>query len=229
MEKTPQEMPRDFTGLWISKEIWFNNTLSLEEKCLFAEIQSLDTSEKGCFASNEYFCKFFNLGERALQKHLSRLKNLGFIRLESFDGRRRILRATKTTYEKFDTSAPNKSSPLPRTKVHPSPIGDSIDRENKVYNKENTSTGSECRSSLIVKDFLKPHKDKFSDEQLVKLGLIPERYFIAAWIACQEKASAGKKFKNPSQYLVSTAIKKAEADGYPIDWDSLYQWKRGKT
>jgi hypothetical protein len=131
-----QNPPRDFKGIWISKEIWLHPELSIEEKVLLAEIHSLD-GEDGCFASNEYFMKFFGWKKRNLQDRLSRLKKLGFIQQESFDGRTRILRSyAKTTYEKFSTSQVQNPAP-PRCKIlHPSLIGKPIERENKEENKD---------------------------------------------------------------------------------------------
>ena len=61
MEKTQ----RDFKGMWIPKEIWLSDKLSLMEKVLFVEIHSLD-NERGCFASNRYFAEFFNISERQI-------------------------------------------------------------------------------------------------------------------------------------------------------------------
>ena len=131
-----QDLPRDFKGIWIPKEIWLHQELSIEEKVLLAEIESLD-GEDGCFASNEYFTKFFNWRERKLQDHLAKLKNLDLIKVESFDGRRRVLRVCKKTiYEKFRTSEVQDFTPLTCDISHPSPIGDSIERENKEENKE---------------------------------------------------------------------------------------------
>ena len=131
-----QDLPRDFKGIWIPKEIWLHQELSIEEKVLLAEIESLD-GEDGCFASNEYFIKFFGWPERTLRNHMSRLKRLGFIRQESFDGRTRILRkCSKTTQEKFDRADRPPLAGLGGKKQPVSPIGDSIERENKEENKE---------------------------------------------------------------------------------------------
>ena len=52
---------RQFKGIWIPKEIWLTNDLSLQEKVVLVEIDSLEDEEKGCYASNSYFAKFFNL------------------------------------------------------------------------------------------------------------------------------------------------------------------------
>ena len=87
MEK-PQ---RDFKGVWIPKEIWLSDKLSLMEKVLFVEIHSLD-NERGCFASNRYFAGFFSVSERQIQNHLASLKEKGFITVTMRDGFDRTIR-----------------------------------------------------------------------------------------------------------------------------------------
>ena len=86
-----ENLPRDFKGIWIPREIWLDQTLTYFEKCLLAEINSLNGSD-GCYASNEYLCKFFNERERKIQDGLAKLKAKGYIYTESFDGRTRIMR-----------------------------------------------------------------------------------------------------------------------------------------
>ena len=81
---------REFIGIWIPKEIWLDRSLGYFEKCLLAEIRSLE-GENGCFASNEYFCEFFNERERKIQEGISLLKAHGYVAVKSFDGRNRIL------------------------------------------------------------------------------------------------------------------------------------------
>ena len=55
-------MKREWKGIWIPKEIWLNEKLTLQEKVFLVEIMSLD-GDNGCFASNNYFAKFFNLSK----------------------------------------------------------------------------------------------------------------------------------------------------------------------
>jgi hypothetical protein len=83
---------RDFKGVWIPKEIWLNDKLSLIEKCLLVEIDSLDNSDRGCFASNEYLASFVQLSEGRVANIISDLKKRGFIIQLFFDGRNRGLR-----------------------------------------------------------------------------------------------------------------------------------------
>lgn len=81
-------MSRDFKGVWIPKEIWLNPNLSLVEKLLLGEIDSLDQGE-GCFASNKYFSIFFKQKNQSIANALTILRKKGFIIDRKFDGRRR--------------------------------------------------------------------------------------------------------------------------------------------
>ena len=87
---------RDFKGVWIPKEIWLNTDLSIIEKVLLVEIDSLDNSDRGCFASNEYLAKFVQLSEGRVANIISDLKKRKFIIQVFFDGRNRGLRISKS-------------------------------------------------------------------------------------------------------------------------------------
>jgi hypothetical protein len=83
---------RDFKGIWIPKEIWLSDQLSLMEKVLFVEIQSLD-NERGCYASNRYFADFFKVSERQIRNYLGVLKEKGFVRVTIANRNERVIRA----------------------------------------------------------------------------------------------------------------------------------------
>jgi len=83
---------RDFKGVWIPKEIWVNTDLSIIEKVLLVEIDSLDNSERGCFASNEYLAKFVQLSESRVAHIISDLKKREYIVVVFTDGRNRGLK-----------------------------------------------------------------------------------------------------------------------------------------
>lgn len=87
---------RDFKGIWIPKEIWLDDRLSALEKVIFVEIDSLDKSERGCWASNEYFAGFCQCSVRTVSAAIKKLTDLGYIFLQSFDGRKRELRSKFT-------------------------------------------------------------------------------------------------------------------------------------
>lgn len=72
-------MDRDFKGVWIPKEIWLSKDLSVQEKVLLVEINSLSKTENGCFASNEYFADFIGLSKERTRKLISSLVDKGYI------------------------------------------------------------------------------------------------------------------------------------------------------
>lgn len=92
--ETLPENKREFKGVWIPAEVWLCKDLGIVEKALYAEICSLDGKD-GCFASNAYFAKFFGISERMVSGYISSLKDHGFICVESFNGRTRILRISE--------------------------------------------------------------------------------------------------------------------------------------
>ena len=86
---------RDFKGVWIPKEIWLNSELTLLEKAIFTEIDSLD-NENHCIASNDYFAEFCDCSASKVSKAIKKLKDLGMIEELEFDGRHRKLRVVKS-------------------------------------------------------------------------------------------------------------------------------------
>jgi DNA-binding Lrp family transcriptional regulator len=81
---------RDFKGVWIPKEIWLEKTLTITEKCLLVEIDSLDQGN-GCFASNEYLAEFIGSSESSVANIISNLRKKGYIIDRGFDGRKRFI------------------------------------------------------------------------------------------------------------------------------------------
>ena len=87
-------MNRDFKGIWIPREIWLAKDLSCIEKCVWAEIHSLfDRDRGGCYASNEYLMEFFGLKDRRLREIIYKLRDFGWVKEVSFDGRNRVIKA----------------------------------------------------------------------------------------------------------------------------------------
>lgn len=85
---------RDFKGVWIPKEVYLDKRLTALDKIILIEIDSLDNGdEKGCFASNEYLAEFCQCSISKVTKSISKLKELGYIRVIGTDGRKRFLRS----------------------------------------------------------------------------------------------------------------------------------------
>ncbi len=73
-------MERAFKGIWIPAEIWLNEELTLLEKVFLVEIDSLD-NEDGCFASNDYFSKFFKLSKNRCSEVIKSLEKKGIVKI----------------------------------------------------------------------------------------------------------------------------------------------------
>lgn len=168
------DLPRDFKGIWTPREIWLDRRLNYFERALFSEIHSLNGKD-GCFASNEYLCNFFEEKERKIQDGLAKLKAIGYIWVESFDGRTRVLRTTLTPDIKqippdpvkslFSTSGVSDSAPLRCEIPHPSTGAHTLHREKKE-NKEETTQGA---IACDVFSFSSKEKEKlknFTTEQI---------------------------------------------------------------
>ena len=76
-------MERDFKGIWIPKEIWLSTELTMLEKVILVEIDSLD-NENHCTASNEYLAEFCNCSQSKISKAIKHLTDLGLIELLNF-------------------------------------------------------------------------------------------------------------------------------------------------
>ena len=87
------ESQRQFKGIWIPKEIWLDRNLNALDKIILMEINSLDDGENGCYASNKYLAEFCQCTETKVSTTISKLKELGYIKLENFNGRVRVLKS----------------------------------------------------------------------------------------------------------------------------------------
>ncbi len=140
------EISRDFKGIWIPKQIWTDKRLSYFEKCLLSEIHSLD-GENGCFASNQYFCKFFDERERKIQQGISKLKELGYVYLHNFDGRTRVLKTCLENNDKSKFSTPEVSNSAPLGCRIPHPYSIEYSKDNIATNTHpNPPSGNVCDS-----------------------------------------------------------------------------------
>ena len=94
---------RKFEGIWIPKELWFDQNLTLQEKIFFIEINSLDNDD-GCFATNEYFANFFGISRTRVSLIIKSLIDKKYIKStmvykeNSKEIERRVLNICYTPY-----------------------------------------------------------------------------------------------------------------------------------
>lgn len=91
---------RQFKGVWIDKEVWLDKRLNALEKVILTEIDSLDAEETGCYASNKYLSEFCQCSETKISTAISKLIELDYIYVKSFDGRIRVLKSRLSKNER---------------------------------------------------------------------------------------------------------------------------------
>lgn len=148
-----ENIERDFKGVWIPREIWLDDRLNALDKVILTEIDSLDSSEKGCWASNKYIAEFCQCSESKVSQTITKLTKLGYLRVVSFDGRQREIKSNiamgiknyeadsqkqKGSLLKFNRQN-NKNYEADSQKIKESNIDSNIDN-NKEINIINPST-----------------------------------------------------------------------------------------
>ena len=145
-------MNRGFKGIWITKELWLARDINIQEKCLIAEIDSLDCSEDHCFASDKYLMKFMGCSRSVLQRMLKKIKELGYVSVVSFDGRERQMRSN------LKVAVKEKNNDVPKSGQHTSQKWDSTRPKSgtqSVKGREKvkkTTTARSSNSSTSFKD-----------------------------------------------------------------------------
>jgi hypothetical protein len=138
------EINHKFTGVWIPKEIWLNESLAPLEKLLWAELYSLD-GDDGCYAGNEYLAKILDCSPRRIQQMLSKLRDMYLIKIEIKNQNQRIIRMAIQFVGTKNISSPHEINFIPPMKnISPpptkyiSPIDTSIIDTNINTNEEVT-------------------------------------------------------------------------------------------
>jgi DNA-binding MarR family transcriptional regulator len=70
--------PKEGYGLWVPGAVLSRTDISLEEKCLYGLLEVLDTGD-GCWASNDWLGSRLGVSERAIQRYLARLEEVGLV------------------------------------------------------------------------------------------------------------------------------------------------------
>jgi len=87
------KLKKEIEGIWIPREIWLMENLTLMEKHFLVEIKALD-NEHGCFASNGHFADFFGISKGRCTQII---KNLETKKVISIDLKRQGKLITKRT------------------------------------------------------------------------------------------------------------------------------------
>ena len=102
-------MERAFRGVWIPRDLWLSTDLSLQEKVLLVEIDSLSKTERGCFASNDHFASFLGLSKERARKVIASLVSKGYVssEMEYRDGTKEVVRRWLKVNPPYGTNQPH--------------------------------------------------------------------------------------------------------------------------
>lgn len=146
----PGMQPVGFTGVWTPREIWLDPEMSRSEKALLTKIESLNKSPRGCFASNNYFATFLQVGPRQIKRYIARLVTLGWVEREMRGRRWRRLRVTAKFRILRDQGEAFEGRRRPSVESQKSPPIDT--RENNTersYRTQDPSYASRCELERV--------------------------------------------------------------------------------
>ena len=177
-------MDRGFKGIWIPREIWLSKELTIQEKVLLAEIDSLDNDE-GCFASNDYFATFLGLSKERTRKIIASLKDKGYISIELIykEGTKEVDKRIMKVIKGYGRIQPDGQN-------QPTGMGENDHYITKSYNKKN-NTNKEPRHKYgeyknilltdkelekLISDYGKPIIDEYIQKMDEWIELNGKRY-----------------------------------------------------
>lgn len=173
------DYPRDFKGIWIPKEIWLDNDLNAIEKIIFSEIDSLDVDgSDGCYASNEYLANFCKCSITKVSTSISRLIELGYVKVVKTDGRKRWLKTSLSKFER-QTNENEKSEvqEMKESNISSNKDDKNIDKNSVKYALEDEKQSSKGNIYASVPEEREEHTPQkqnryipqdYTEEQLIK-------------------------------------------------------------
>tara|TARA_R110000803_G_scaffold137211_1_gene204187 strand:- start:1236 stop:1850 length:615 start_codon:yes stop_codon:yes gene_type:complete len=170
-------MKRKFKGIWIPAEVWESPELTLQEKVFLVEIDSLN-NERGCYANNNYFGKFFGLSATRVSLVIGSLIKKGYVTstiLQS-EGNKRILKTSLTKVK--------------------DPIQQSLKHNNTVSSTTNNKDNKEKEEifELFWNIYDKPVSKKPAKEKFLKLTLADCKKCLSS-VPLYVKSSPDKKYR----------------------------------
>lgn len=191
---------REFKGVWIPREIWLDERLNALDKIILAEIDSLDNGDEHCHAGNDYLAQFCQCSTSKVTKTISKLIELGYVKVHSFDGRIRRLRSCLVC------CAPQDSKIYEAEQQNVRPINISINQSIKHTPRKGAKT-------VFIDGFndfwaIYPKKDAKQAAERAWLKLKPDDDLKQAIIAGVQRDIAGRwkdaerrYIPNPATYL----------------------------
>jgi hypothetical protein len=194
------ENQRDFKGVWIPKTVWLDTRLNALDKVILTEVDSLDQGEKGCFASNKYIAEFCQCSETKVSTAISKLIELGYIYVKSFDGRQRVLKSRLSNFERQTFKK-----------------GKAESQNLKESNTENNTSNNTKKKDIGEKRkrFIPPTLEEVKAYCLERKNNVDPQKFYDYFTASDWYDSKGNKVKSWKQKIIT--------------WESYSKKDNGKT
>lgn len=160
---------RDFKGIWIPKEVWLSDALTMQEKLFYVEIDSLD-NEQGCFASNSHFAEFFDVSKGRCTQIIKSLESKKLITINLEYKGKQVVRRLIRVVNKLNTPLSNPKHPyLENDEGNNTSINNTVNNTSKVITKsyDESIVVAEYLFSKIssnVPSFKKPNLDSWAKD-----------------------------------------------------------------
>lgn len=202
-----EENKRDFKGVWIPKEIWLDKRLNALDKVILTEIDSLDSSERGCFASNKHIANFCQCSETKVSTSISKLIEYGYLYVQKFDGRQRELKSRLSKFERQDFKNCEADSQI---------LKESNIDNNTYNNTDNISPISPKRDTTDYNTVVEAYNDTCYSLPSVKT------------LSDSRKRAIRKLYKNYSMEQINEVFLKAQCSdflsGKNGKWNATFDW-----
>ena len=103
-------MERQIKGIWIPIEIYLDKSVCWTAKLIFLEIDSFTRADLDCYISNEHLAEMFDISPTMVSKHISKLKQIGWVEQTRFDGKKRFLKSRLKPEFKADLNQTSKQT-----------------------------------------------------------------------------------------------------------------------
>lgn len=144
-------LSRYFKGVWIPKDIWINNNLTVMEKLFLVEIDSLD-NDKGCFASNKHFSEFFDISKGRCTQIIKSLEEKKLITISYEYENKQIKHRLIRVVNKLNT---------PVNKLN---RGSKYSKQGYLENDDDSNTSNSNTSNSNTKERRNSAKAKYPDD-----------------------------------------------------------------
>jgi hypothetical protein len=216
-------LPRKFKGVWIPADLWMNRELSITDKVMLVEISSLESDDRGCYASNAHFAKFFDLSVKRVSNIINDLARDGILSVSLIrEGNRVVERQLRimTPLENFHTPLENEANPS--RKGNEPPLGKVKGSNTKILSNTKRENGAGAPTNYH--SFVEFNGEDFSvsDDLITKWSLAYSPVDVEAEIVRAAAWASGSPTKKDwRRFLVNWLGRAHKKSGSAVDESNI--------